>query len=215
MELTTTLRGGTLTIRMDAAGVEAGGGVGGFGNGWEVRGGVMGPGGEMREVALNQVGPGLYEASMPADEAGNYVVTLLARSPDGERRTVIGGASRPPGMELRQLRSNDAALREIAAVTGGRVYQPGEAIEEGLYRRDRDMSVRSLRPAWGWLIGPLLVLFLLDVANRRLAWGRPGDRGVDGVTGTVAGRAAGERRGAGGHDGGAEAAERGRRGCCG
>ena len=173
-DLLTEIRGDRLRLRLDAtsAGEDGSGGTS-FDRYAEVRGGVISPDGEVREVALEQTGPGLYEADIPADRAGSYVVSLMLTEPDGTRRTVFGGANRPVNRELRQFRSNAAVLERVAEITGGRVLDPARprVAGGGLYSREGyDFVTRSVQPLWRTLLIVLLVLVMLDVANRRVAW---------------------------------------------
>ena len=127
----------------------------------------------MREIELEQTGPGLYEADVPAEQAGSYVVSLMLTESDGTRRTVFGGANRPVNRELRQFRSNAGLLERVAEITGGRVLDPARprVAGAGLFNREGyDFVTRSVQPLWRTLLIVLLVLVMLDVANRRVAW---------------------------------------------
>jgi len=174
-DLSTRIEGDTLVLRLDAAGdldfdAPAGGAGAAFGNNLTVRGAVTRPDGSVGEVELQQVGPGLYEARVPANESGNYIADLQMISPDGDRRRVIGGTTSLAGGELRTFTSNRAALQEIADLTGGRVLDPLSPEAAGLFDRDQPFESVSTRPL-RWQLMPLLLLILLmDVACRRIAW---------------------------------------------
>jgi len=174
VDLITSIRGDSLHIRLDAAGFgDAADAQAAFENFMTVRGAVLKPGAdtEPEPITLAQTGPGVYEATVPAADAGNYIVNLFMQQPDGSRRAVFGGASRPPGGELRKFESNTHILRQIAEMTGGRVLDPLDPAGAGLYSRDFNTFVsRSIRPLWRSLMWLLLILILLDVANRRVAW---------------------------------------------
>lgn len=169
-DLVTQVVGDQLRVRLDVAGHE---GHKGF---LDVRGSLLGPDGEAVPVSLTQTGPGLYEATMPAEKAGSYIVSLFVggsgggAESSGERSAVFGGTSKPPGAELRRFRSNRPLLEEVARITGGRVLDPARPTEASLYVRDVPFESRSVRPMWRPLLWTLLVLFLLDVACRRIAW---------------------------------------------
>jgi uncharacterized membrane protein len=175
VDLLTSVQGDELRIRLDAAGFEDDptGTAGRFADFESVRGAVLAPGGsgEPTPITLEQIGPGVYETSVPATESGNYIVSLFMRDDDGTQRAVFGGASRPPGGELRRFESNPYLLRQIAQETGGRVLDPADPAQAGLYSRGVNrFESRSVRPLWRTLLWILLVLFLLDVANRRIQW---------------------------------------------
>lgn len=173
-DLSTSITGETMTIRLDAAGdmdfSDAGQRGASFGNNLAVKGSVVGPDGEAVAIDLEQVGPGIYEARAPANKAGNYIVDLQMAGADGERRRVIGGASRAAGGELRNFQSNEAVLRQIAEMTGGRVLDPDNPEGAKLYDRTNTPPSTSSRPLRWQLMPILLALLLLDVACRRIAW---------------------------------------------
>ncbi|MCG8433681.1 MAG: hypothetical protein MJA83_06595, partial [Gammaproteobacteria bacterium] len=145
---------------------------GSFINFLQVVGTVITPDNETITVKLRQTGPGQYEADVPADQTGNYIVSLMTRDRDGQNSAVFGGASRPEGPELRSFTSNRTVLERVAEVTGGRVIDPGDPQPADLFSRQAgfDFVTRSLRPIWRTLMIWLLALFLLDVAVRRVAW---------------------------------------------
>lgn len=170
-DLKATVEGDTLRVRLDAyddARDEA------FVTGLTVRGMVTGPSGESIPVTLEQTGPGIYETSMPAPQAGSYMMTLLTTGPDGNRGTILGGATKAPGAELRQYASNRGMIERIADITGGRVLKPGELDAATLFDRSNVVKAEVLRPMWWPVLVLLLILFLLDVACRRLAWSYAG-----------------------------------------
>jgi len=167
LDLTTSIAGNSMNIRLDAASLDE---DESFTNFMQIVGSVVTPDGEALPVTLEQTGPGIYEATTPVNEAGSYIVNLFATQPDGERRTVFGGASKAPGGELRNFRSNRALLEEIAELTGGRVLDPNQPQAASLFTRESLVESRSIRPLWRYLLPWLLVLFLLDVACRRIAW---------------------------------------------
>lgn len=179
IDLLTSVEGNRLTMRLDAgAQGEAQrrpgqGAAGGFGNFLRVRGSVLKPDGTAEAVELVQTGPGVYEADAPVEATGNYIVSLFVETPEGERRAVFGGASKPPGEELRRFEANIPLLQQVAQITGGR-YLDAAAMPAsggmGLFSRETEFESRSVRPLWRTLLVLLLVLILLDVACRRIAW---------------------------------------------
>lgn len=171
-DLTTTIAGDTMTIRIDAAGdMDFNGSRGAsFGNNLQVVGSVEDPNGKLVNISLEQVGPGVYEAKVPARQAGNYIVDLNMQTADGEQRRVIGGSSKAAGGELRNFQSNLAALQQIAEMTGGRVLDPNNPADANLYNRDVPIESKSTRPLRWQLMPFLLGLLLMDVACRRIAW---------------------------------------------
>lgn len=166
-DLMTHIEAGTLRVRLDAASVSD---QARFANNLSVQGSVLKPNGQTEPVTLQQTGPGVYETTMSAPSSGNYIATLFVESPNGQRRTVFGGATKTPGNELRQFRSNPAVLKRIAQTTGGEVLDPAKPQNARLFSRERTFTARSIQPMWRPLLVIALVLLLLDVANRRIAW---------------------------------------------
>ena len=179
-DLLTTIKKDTLHIRLDAASNgtsdNSAKSVQDF---LQVAGSVLNPDGSATPVTLKQTGPGLYEADMPAAEPGNYIVSLFVQggaatagqqADTTPRRYVFGGTSRLAGAELRRFRSNRAGLEQVAAITGGRVLQAGTQGSQSVFERQGIIASRSIRPMWRQLMYVLLVIFLLDVAARRIAW---------------------------------------------
>jgi uncharacterized membrane protein len=152
----------TLRVRLDtgpASGVE------------KVTGSLINPDGQSVPITLDAVGPGAFAADLPASEQGNYIVSLFTESQGGSQQYVYGGATREPGNELRAFASDRALLVQVAELTGGRVLDPRQHEADLLFRRDGTLSPsRSLKPLWRPLLVVLIVLFLLDVASRRVAW---------------------------------------------
>ncbi len=144
---------------------------------------VPGAGSTKKDVRLEQTGPGLYEAQTEADVPGTYVATIAARGSASEDAPaiapMIAAATRSSGDEFRSFRSDDELLTQIAAAGGGRVLdvrsvKPGEWFERG------GVPPRESRlPLWPWLLPWAVVLLLVDVAARRVAWDRLLDPGED------------------------------------
>src|SRR3954462_9008872 len=71
---------------------------------------------------------------------------------------------------MRDLKSNEAKLREIADRTNGRFLAPWVPPPGGLFTREGLKQTASPLPVWDVLLPFLLALILLDVAIRRIAW---------------------------------------------
>lgn len=131
------------------------------------------PDGARVELRLRPTGPGSYAARLPADESGHYVVALTPRLEGGAVDLVIGGVSRSSGVEYRRLTSNLPLLRSIAEQTGGRLLDARDPAEAALYDRSGIPPSVGLVPMWGPLLVLASLLFVFDVASRRIAWSTP------------------------------------------
>jgi uncharacterized membrane protein len=117
-----------------------------------------------------QTGPGVYEADFDASSQGSYICYLSYAGQNGQSGTLLAGTSVNSSPELRELKSNDVLLSQIADRTGGRLLTPFDAAGIDLFTRDGLQPSTSPQPIWDLLIPFLLGLILLDVAVRRIAW---------------------------------------------
>jgi Mg-chelatase subunit ChlD len=136
------------------------------------QGHVVAPDAAARDLRLAQIGPGRYEGEFDLDRAGNYVGMLQYRTPAGETGTLPVGFTLENSAELRETSSDNAAMLAVVNATGGRMLRPWDAASARLFTREGLTPETVSRPAWDALIALLVGLFLVDVAARRLAWGR-------------------------------------------
>jgi uncharacterized membrane protein/membrane protein implicated in regulation of membrane protease activity len=163
-EVNTTLNGTKGKVVVEAVNKEDN-----FLNFLNVAGKVVGPDGKPVDVRLVQTGPGRYEAEFDTHAPGNYVVALHYQG-QKQSGTLLGGVAMNSDPELRDLKSNDAKLDEIATRTGGRVLTPWDAQNANLFDRENVEISASPMPVWDVLIPILLASLLIDVAIRRIAW---------------------------------------------
>lgn len=122
-----------------------------------------------REVELRQTGPGRYEGRQAGLPGGVVVAAARATGPGVALPPAIAGVAVRSGHEDQHLASDEAGLARLAERTGGRVLDWAEPA--GLF--DRFERPRVIRSAlWPSLLVAALVLFIVDVAMRRLAWDR-------------------------------------------
>jgi Mg-chelatase subunit ChlD len=166
---------GRLTVRVEAYANAADGGRIPR-DGLEVPVTLYSPTGNTRSLRLSQVGPGLYEGSIAAEEAGTYITLVKPRDPaapgDGRLAPVVSGASSQGGLEYRQLRSNADLLSQLASETGGRVLSLADPAGADLFDRGGVRPLEVLTPVWREMLVWTLILLLLDIATRRIAWDR-------------------------------------------
>lgn len=189
-DVSTTVEGGRGKIRLDARDKNAA-----AINFMSIEGALVSPSFDSQQLQLTQVGPGQYEAEFDAREAGSYVVNLAYHAGVGEKAvsgSLQTGVSVAFSPEYRELKTNDWLLNELANRTGGRVLnwnEPGAIFDlKGLRSTERRNA------AWESLIRYMLLLFLIDVAVRRIAvnpfeWARRARRWLAEVAG---GRSAAE-----------------------
>ncbi|MFM1830072.1 MAG: hypothetical protein RLZZ558_412 [Planctomycetota bacterium] len=137
----------------------------------EVR--VMQPDGSSTAVMLRQVGPGRWTGGFGVDERGAYLVNA-AVGLSGSTRPLFTQAtiSLPYPREFRRVGADMAALERVAARTGGRLLQVGDP-DVRLHEAGSLRIPEAVRHAWDICLVVAAVLFVMDVATRRLAlaWG--------------------------------------------
>lgn len=134
-----------------------------------IRGTVLGPDGKTREVRLVQTAPGTYEAEFDANAQGVYAVGM-SYSGNNIGGTLRSGLVVNDSPELRDLRSNDTLLRQVAEITGGEILEPFNPQVANVFGREGIPKSSSPLPVWDMLIPVLLGLVITDVAVRRIAW---------------------------------------------
>ncbi|MBL8763897.1 MAG: VWA domain-containing protein [Phycisphaerae bacterium] len=122
-------------------------------------------------VDLRQSGPGRYEASVDASQAGSYVMSLRYEQTRDDGSTSAGvvqaAVTRPFADEFRTLRDNAALLKQVASITNGRVLSTDPAQADLWSSAGLTMPV-ALTPVRLGAALLAVVLFLLDVGVRRV-----------------------------------------------
>jgi hypothetical protein len=123
-----------------------------------------------QSVRLVQTGPGTYEAEFDAKDPGAYVGVVSYTGADNQQGMTLSGLVVNTSPELRELRSNDALLNQIAQRTKGNVLKPFDPAAADLFSRQGLVQGASPMPIWDLMLPFLLGLILIDVAVRRIAW---------------------------------------------
>jgi len=178
----TAVRGDEGVVMLDAVTPE-----GEYVEGLQVQARVTSPdGSETHEVQLTQRGPGRYEGEFPLEDVGTYNVHLITSEDGTPRHSVTTGLVSPYSDEFKRLRSNRPYLEEIARQGGGRVVALDDLFPEDptadpavdLWDRASLADKIALEERWPLALTLALILFLLDVAVRRVAidwekiWGK-------------------------------------------
>lgn len=133
---------------------------------------VVAPSGETRGVTLQQVGPGRYRARFPLEGDGSWLVNLSYSFGSGENRTAgsrQAAVSLAYPREYRDTAHNEALLRSLAEMTGGRRIAPDDPRAVDLFADEGLPVPRLPRPIWDLLAVIAAALLVLDVAGRRLS----------------------------------------------
>ncbi|MBI3973611.1 MAG: VWA domain-containing protein [Chloroflexi bacterium] len=128
---------------------------------------VADPQGTGRQISLPQVAPGRYEGRFPLDGPGVYFMNVAQHD---ERGTLVAqqmtGHALPQLPEFQLTQENRVLMERLAADTGG----PELNLPKDAWRRDTRHALQP-QEVWNYLLIAALVLFVGDVAVRRL---RPG-----------------------------------------
>lgn len=135
-----------------------------------VTGQVIAPAFTAAPLKLQRTAAGRYEAVFPLDAPGSYLLNLpyrYGRGPQRQTGVLRTGVVQSYSPEYRTLRHNETKLAELARRTGGRVFNlddPAAVFEAASIR-----PIQVRRPFWEDLLRLALILFLVDVAVRRIA----------------------------------------------
>ena len=127
---------------------------------------AVGPQGQRISLKLRQVGPRRWRGEFPLRDEGSWFVSAAGRRPgESSFDRVLGAIDMPYPEEFRALQDNTPALERAARQTSGRVLAGSESLftREGLSRREARL------PVWDVALILAAIVFLFDVAVRRLA----------------------------------------------
>jgi uncharacterized membrane protein len=184
LDITTTVQGGRTKIRIDAVdkNVDAVKFL-------EVVGKVITPDNQAVPLRLTQTGPGRVEGEFESGDRGNYILDLRYRKGAGanaQTGLIQTGVSIAYSPEFAQMKANLPLLQNLREKTAGRDLRESEAIE--VFDRSNMEPAQTRHVMWESLLRWMLLLFLLDVAIRRIAInpkevGRKGRRFVSEMAG--------------------------------
>jgi uncharacterized membrane protein len=127
---------------------------------------VVSPKGERQTVRLEQTGPGHYEARFPTKEIGTYALNLMDIYEGKVRGSQFLGASINYSPEFSDTEPNLNLLRRLAESGNGKILDPAiPALNPFSHDRQKTFQPRDV---WEALLKFVIVLFILDVAVRRI-----------------------------------------------
>jgi len=131
---------------------------------------VLAPDGSMSTLPLRQIAPGRWSATFPTDASGAYLVNAALQQGESERPVFVQAAvnvSYP--REFKFQRQDLAKLQLVAQSSGGRVLQLGDT-NVTLFEAGGTLAAQSMRQVWDILLYVATLLFIVDVAARRLVF---------------------------------------------
>jgi len=124
---------------------------------------VVGPDGSSTPLAVDQIGPGSYEATYPlsASPDAPYMFRLTGDDVEEQSRALYY----PYTDEFRLYPPNTELLVALADQTGGKVLPENEEIFD-----DYGETASVPTPLWPLFAALALIAYLLDIATRRAPW---------------------------------------------
>ena len=127
---------------------------------------VVSPKGQRQTVRLEQTGPGHYEVNFPTKEIGSYLVNLMEIQDGKIAGSQSLGASINYSPEFTAPEPNVNLLKRLADAGQGKFLDPLMPTDNPfLHDRKRTYQPRDL---WEWLLKFAIILFVLDIAIRRI-----------------------------------------------
>jgi uncharacterized membrane protein/Mg-chelatase subunit ChlD len=140
----------------------------GFSNFKQFTGKAIAPDGTSVDVPITQTGPGRYEGKFKTNQQGTYLMNITAPGEKASRPTMIRtGVTVAYSPEFRDLSVNEPLLRQVADMTRGRLLT-SEARPNEVFAHNLPPTL-SRTPIWDNLLKWAVLLFLMDVAFRRVA----------------------------------------------
>jgi uncharacterized membrane protein len=137
-----------------------------FVNYLELKGTLLYPSGKRQTIAMDQTAPGRYKFSFPAEEIGEYYISLSEQEDSQTGLPHVFGLGIAHSDEFNTPGVNKSLLEQLAAVTGGRVLSIDE-IPRDLF--DAGSGTRGPGTAlWPYLVLLFLLLLVGDVIARKL-----------------------------------------------
>jgi len=127
---------------------------------------VLLPSGKDQIFSMEQIAPGRYAGTFPAEELGAYYFSVYNNSVNDARAPQTFGFGIPYTAEFSSTAVNKAVLEDLASTTKGRVLSI-DTIPVDLFKDKLD-SKQAETPIWPYLILIFLLLLMADVAARKL-----------------------------------------------
>lgn len=139
----------------------------GLGIGGDSKAVIVDPEGNERTVALNPLKPGYHQGSFQLDKTGVYLIRVEQNS-SGVTSVIETGLNYPysPEYDMR-LTSSKAVLEHIVNQTDGRIVREAEELLQY-----EEPPVWKHTEIWPYLLAAALIIFIYDIAARKLEIGR-------------------------------------------
>ena len=125
---------------------------------------VIGPAGLKKNMSLEAVAPGRYEALIEADKQGTYYMQTTFRNGEKIIAPQARGYTIGYSDKLRLRETNTQLLEQLAEQTGG-IYNP---TPDSLFAANDGRIAWKAVPLWPWLLTAALCFYAFDVLLRRV-----------------------------------------------
>ena len=127
---------------------------------------VLLPAGNDRTVAMEQIAPGRYVATFPAEEIGAYYFSVYSSSGEYAATPRTFGFGIPYTEEFNSTDVDEDLLEDLAATTNGRLLAIDHPLVDLFKNTSESKNYRT--PVWPYLIMIFLLLLIADVIVRKL-----------------------------------------------
>ena len=162
IDVTSEIQNGELLIAVDAYDLR-----GDFRNFLKGTARVIAPDMTVHKLPLRQVGPGRYEGAMPVDQDGSWLAGIAMKEGEKLVAQTVSEAVQPYSPEYRVQTMGKSRMVDLGRLGGGgNLSDPAE-----VFKRPEQARLVP-QPLWIHCIWLAAVWLILDVASRRLDWGR-------------------------------------------
>jgi uncharacterized membrane protein len=137
-----------------------------FVNFLELNTNVLLPSGKDQTFSMEQIAPGRYAGTFPAEEIGAYYFSVYSNSVNDAGAPQTFGFGIPYTAEFNNTAVNTAVLEDLASTTKGRVLSI-DTIPVDLFKNKLD-SKQAETPIWPYLMMIFLLFLIADVVTRKL-----------------------------------------------
>ena len=141
-------------------------------DGLDVLAQVFDDSGQDQSIRLIQVGAGRYSGRIDQLSPGVHVVLASPKQAGKPLQPTIAGLQIIGVDEFKYLNADPQSMIALAKRTGGRVFDLTDPASANLFDRTGMIKGKSFQPVWPELLVIALVLFMLDLAARRVAFDR-------------------------------------------
>lgn len=127
---------------------------------------LLAPSEQSQTLALAQIAPGRYQTTFPAEEIGDYYVSVFAGQSEKAGPPEVFGFGVPYTDEFSTTGVNTAVLDQLAALTNGTIRSL-DNIPRDLFTVQRENKEQG-KALWPFVTMGFLALLLMDVALRKV-----------------------------------------------